>query len=220
MNSQIKELLERIRQLEDQIEQEVERRRAELHADFKNKRIRFEQEVRAQQARFKMGLVKYVFHSKIRHLLSAPFIYSMIFPLLLLDVCVTTYQWICFPLYKIPRVKRNVYFIYDRKHLAYLNLIEKINCAYCSYGNGLAAYTKEITARTEQYWCPIKHARRVLQAHSYYNGFVDYGDAEAYRKELQNLRDELSRLDDDLHHDTSDEPNDTNKRTNKDDNSI
>ncbi len=198
MNSQIKELLERIRQLEDQIEQEVQRRRTELHADFKNKRIRFEQEVRAQQRRFKMGLVKYVFHAQIRHVISAPFIYSMIFPLLLLDISVSLYQWICFPLYKIPKVKRSNYFLFDRNHLAYLNLVEKINCAYCSYGNGLAAYTKEITARTEQYWCPIKHARRVLQAHTYYNGFVDYGDAEAYQQELQNLRDELSRLDQEL----------------------
>ena len=120
------------------------------------------------------------------------------FPLLLLDISVSLYQWICFPLYKIPKVKRSNYFLFDRNHLAYLNLVEKINCAYCSYGNGLAAYTKEITARTEQYWCPIKHARRVLQAHTYYNGFVDYGDAEAYQQELQNLRDELSRLDQEL----------------------
>jgi hypothetical protein len=42
--------------------------------------------------------------------------------------------------------------IFDRTHLAYLNLVEKINCAYCSYGNGLAAYLREIAARTEQYW--------------------------------------------------------------------
>ena len=197
MNPKIKELLERIRQLEDQIDQEVQRRRTELHADFANKRVKFEQEVKAQQRRFKMGVVKYVLHAKIRHLISAPFIYSMIFPLLLLDLFITVYQVICFPLYRIPRVRRSDYMIFDRTHLAYLNLVEKINCAYCSYGNGLASYLKEITARTEQYWCPIKHARRTLQSHVYYSGFVDYGDAEAYRRELQTLRDELSKLDSD-----------------------
>ncbi len=217
MNSQIKELLERIRQLEDQIEQEVQRRRTELHADFKNKRIRFEQEVKAQQRRFKMGLVKYVLTAQIRHLISAPFIYAMIFPLLLLDISVSLYQWICFPLYKIPRVKRADYFLFDRNHLAYLNLVEKINCAYCSYGNGLAAYTKEITARTEQYWCPIKHARRVLQAHTYYNGFVDYGDAESYRQELQNLRDELTHLDQELDNEEIIEKVDATSTKDKDD---
>ena len=66
MNPKIKELLERIRQLEDQIDQEVQRHRTELHADFANKRVKFEQEVKAQQRRFKMGLVKYVLHAKIR----------------------------------------------------------------------------------------------------------------------------------------------------------
>ena len=197
MNPKIKELLERIRQLEDQIDQEVQRRRTELHADFANKRVKFEQEVKAQQRRFKMGLVKYVLHAKIRHLISAPFIYAMIFPLLLLDLFITVYQVICFPLYRIPRVRRSEYMVFDRTHLAYLNLVEKINCAYCSYGNGLASYLREIAARTEQYWCPIKHARRTMQAHSYYSGFVDYGDAEAYRRELQTLREELSKLDSD-----------------------
>lgn len=194
MNPKIKELVERIRQLEDQIDQEVQRRRAELHADFENNRVRFEREVKAQQRRFKMGLLKYLLQAKLRHLISAPFIYSMIFPLLLLDLFVTAYQFICFPLYGIPRVRRSDYMIFDRAHLAYLNLVEKINCAYCSYGNGLASYLKEIAARTEQYWCPIKHARRVMQRHPYYSGFVDYGDAEAYRRELQTLRDELSKL--------------------------
>jgi hypothetical protein len=203
MNPKIKELLERIRQLEDQIDQEVQRRRTELHADFANKRVKFEQGVKAQQRRFKMGLVKYVLHAKIRHLISAPFIYSMIFPLLLLDLFVTVYQVICFPLYRIPRVRRSDYMIFDRTHLAYLNLVEKINCAYCSYGNGLAAYLREIAARTERYWCPIKHARRTLQSHAYYSGFVDYGDAEAYHRELQILRDELSKLDSDEKQDPS-----------------
>lgn len=85
--------------------------------------------------------------------------------------------------------------MFDRTYLAYLNLIEKINRAYCSYGNGLISYLKEVVARTEKYWCPIKHARRVMQAHSYYSGSVDYGDAEAYRNELQNLRTELGKMD-------------------------
>jgi putative component of membrane protein insertase Oxa1/YidC/SpoIIIJ protein YidD len=79
--------------------------------------------------------------------------------------------------------------------LAYLNVIEKVNCAYCSYGNGLMAYAREIVARTEMYWCPIKHARKVLQAHPYYAGFVDYGDAQSYQNELERLRTQLSQID-------------------------
>ena len=133
--------------------------------------------------------------AELRHAVSAPFVYAVIFPMLLLALFVTLYQIICFPLYRIPRVKRRDHFVFDRAHLAYLNLLEKLNCAYCSYGNGLASYIREIIGRTEQYWCPIKHARRVLQAHPHYDGFADFGDAEGYRRELKVLRAALAELD-------------------------
>jgi hypothetical protein len=195
MNPRISELLDRIRQIEDEIEQELQRRRAELHADFEDRRIRFEREVLEQQRRFKEGLLGYVFGAELRHVVTAPVIYAVFVPLVLVDLFVTAYQHACFPFYRIPRVKRGEHFFFDRSHLAYLNLVEKFNCAYCSYANGLASYVREIVARTEQYWCPIKHARRMLQAHPYYGGFADFGDAEGYRRELQALRAELARLD-------------------------
>lgn len=194
MNQKINELLDRIRKIEDEIEQEIQRRRVALHADFEHQRVRFEREVLAQQHRFKVGLLKYLCSADWRNVVTAPIIYSVFFPLLLLDLTVTIYQYLCFPLYGIPRVRRRDYLIFDRTHLAYLNLIEKINCAYCSYANGIVSYAKEVVGRTEQYWCPIKHARRVLQTHPYYGGFVDYGDAEAYRRELQTLRTAFSKL--------------------------
>ncbi len=180
MDPRISELLDRIRQLED--------------ADFEDRRIRFEREIVAQQRRFKAGLLGYLFGAELRHVVTAPVIYAVVLPLLLLDLFVTAYQYICFPLYRIPRVKRREHFVFDRTHLAYLNLIEKFNCAYCSYGNGLASYVREIVGRTEQYWCPIKHARRVMQAHPYYGGFADFGDAEGYRGELKRLREALQHL--------------------------
>ena len=85
-------------------------------------------------------------------------------------------------------MKRHDYLVFDRHNLAYLNLIEKINCAYCSYGNGLLSYIKEVVARTEQYWCPIKQAQQRRQAHSRYRRFTDYGDGDAYRSELKSIR--------------------------------
>jgi hypothetical protein len=120
-----------------------------------------------------------------RNVVSAPFIYAVFLPLIVLDCFVMLYQFVCFPLYRIARAPRREYFVFDRTHLGYLNAIEKMNCAYCSYANGLASFLKEVVGRTEQYWCPIKHARRVLQTHPYYSGFVDYGDAQAYRDQLQ-----------------------------------
>jgi len=194
MNPRISELLDRMRRIEEEIEDELKRRRAELHADFEDRRVRFERAVIEQQRRFKSGLLHYVFTAELRHAVSAPFIYPVIFPLLLLDLFVMAYQAVCFPLYRIARVRRRDYLVFDRSHLGYLNLLEKINCAFCSYGTGLAAYVTEVIGRTEQYWCPIKHARRMLRAHPYYSGFVDFGDAEAYRRELKILRAQIARM--------------------------
>jgi hypothetical protein len=194
MNPKISELLARIQQMELEIEQEMKRKRAELQADFEQTRVRFEHEVLEQQRRFKTGVIAYLLTANLLSVLTAPVIYALLFPILLLDLSITIYQHICFRAYGIPRVKRGDYFVFDRAHLAYLNLIEKINCAYCSYGNGVMAYGREVVARTEQYWCPIKHARKVMAAHPYYTGFIDFGDAESYKNELENLRTQLAKL--------------------------
>ena len=194
MNPKISELLARIQHMELEIEQEMKRRRAELQADFEETRVRFEQEVLEQQRRFKTGVLAYLLTTNWLTLLTAPVIYALIVPILFLDLSITVYQHICFRAYGLPRVKRSNYFVFDRAHLAYLNLIEKVNCAYCSYGNGVMAYGREVVARTEQYWCPIKHARKIMAAHPYYTGFVDFGDAQSYKDQLEELRAELAKM--------------------------
>jgi hypothetical protein len=194
MNPKISELLARIQHMELEIEQEMKRRRAELQADFEETRVRFEREVLEQQRRFKTGVLAYLITANLWSVLTAPVIYALLLPLLFLDLSITVYQHICFRAYGLPRVKRSDYFVYDRAHLAYLNLIEKINCAYCSYGNGVMAYGREVVARTEQYWCPIKHARKIMAAHPYYTGFVDFGDAQSYKDQLENLRADLAKI--------------------------
>lgn len=194
MNSTLQDILNRINQLEEELQAELKRRRDELQADFEDRKIHFERAVLEQQRRFKTGLLRYVSQADLRNAITAPLIYGMILPMMLLDAALTVYQWLCFPLYRIERVRRKDCWTFDRAHLAYLNTLEKLNCAYCSYGNGLAAYFTEIASRTEQYWCPIKHARRVQHAHSRYNRFVDYGDAQGFKDELQKLREELQSM--------------------------
>jgi hypothetical protein len=93
----------------------------------------------------------------------------------------------------MTRVPRRRYFAIDRHKLAYLNGIEKVNCTFCSYTNGLIAYVREVAARTEQYWCPIKHARAIPVPHSRYHLFFDYGDAARYRRDFGALRHGLRR---------------------------
>ena len=66
---------------------------------------------------------------------------------------------------------------------------------YCGYFNGLISYVQEIAARTEQYWCPIKHARKISTIHSRYKFFFEYGDGEEYKKNLEEIRQKFHDLD-------------------------
>jgi hypothetical protein len=157
------------------------------------RRVRFSGEIAAIQRRSKTGLFPYVTGATVLTVLTAPVLYLGIVPLVLLDLFVNGYQAICFPVYGIPKVKRSDYVILDRGDLPYLNALEKLNCAYCGYANGLASEFREVAARTEQYWCPIKHARRILVAHDRYPGFFEYGDAESYRLGLERLRAAMAR---------------------------
>lgn len=140
-------------------------------------------------ARYKEKFVHYITHSDIRYLPTAPFIYVILIPAIFLHIFVEIYHQICFRLYRIPRVDHHQYFIFDRVHLPYLNWVEKMNCVYCSYFNGLIGYVREIAARTERFWCPIKHARQRAQAHRHYGDFNNYLDGKEYHKNLGTSRD-------------------------------
>lgn len=188
MNPRISDIVARLTALEAELEAELGRAQQEFRYHLENRKVRFERDVLAQQKKFRENLARYILTARPKHLLTAPFIYAVFFPMLLLDFFASLYQYVCFPIYDIPRVQRRDHMVYDRHHLAYLNLLEKFNCLYCSYANGLASYLTEIIARTEQYWCPIKHAQRGLTAHSRYSRFTEYGDAESYRRDLKNIR--------------------------------
>jgi hypothetical protein len=152
-----------------------------------------ERDVRRAQRRLRQGIPSYLLQSGPLNVLAAPIIYSMIIPIALLDAWISLYQWICFPLFRIRRVQRRDYIVVDRHKLSYLNGIEKLHCVYCSYANGVFAYAREITGRTETYWCPIKHARRTRGAHARYQHFAAYGDAPAYKRRLPALRRSLKK---------------------------
>lgn len=147
-----------------------------------------------EHRRHKRSSWKHLRSTRLLVILSSPLIYACVLPFLLLDASVAVYQLVCFPIYGIPRLRRKDYLVFDRGRLAYLNTIEKIGCIYCSYVNGLLAMITEIAARTEQYFCPIKHAHRMTQTHSRYGKFLPYGDARAYREQS----DAVARAYDDL----------------------
>jgi len=184
MPPSIEELLARIQSLQDQMEQEYARLRDQLEQQRRTLAGRFVELQRQQR----VGLWRYLRGTRFTVLLTAPIIYAGWPVFALLDAFVSLYQALCFPVYRIPKVRRADYLVFDRTDLPYLNAIEKFNCFYCSYGNGVIAYAREIAARTEQYWCPIKHARRLYGAHDRYPAFFEHGDAEAFRQGLERLR--------------------------------
>jgi hypothetical protein len=185
MTTQISVLVDRIAALEAELEAELAMRRAELRVGLEKGRVIFEEEILRRHRELRTTLSRYILNAHPLVVLTAPVVYSLIVPLVLLDLFVTAYQAACFPVYGIAKVRRADYLVFDRHHLGYLNALEKLNCAYCSYANGLIAYVREIAGRTEKYWCPIKHARRVIGAHPHYAEFRDYGDAAAFRTPLK-----------------------------------
>ena len=191
MSNAVELIREKIKGLELELESELARQRVNFQFGLERGRVLFEQEVLRRHRELKTSLARYLMRTRPLVALTAPLIYSMIIPFALIDLWVSIYQAICFRVYGIPQVKRSGYMVFDRSALAYLNILQKLNCAYCSYGNGVAAYVREISARTEQYWCPIKHAKRVIGEHARYAKFQDYGDAENYSAELERLRAEL-----------------------------
>jgi len=184
MKQHIDDLLVRIESLQNELEEEYRKAREE----WAYKKAELAEEFARQQRRYKTGLFRFLIRSNLMVVLTAPVIYAGWIPFLLMDLFVTVYQAVCFPIYRIPKVKRSDYIVFDREDLPYLNIIEKFNCFYCSYGNGVAAYLREVAARTEQYWCPIKHARRIKAAHDRYPKFFDHGDAQAFQQGLNRLR--------------------------------
>lgn len=180
MRNDLEGIVAKIEELEAELKIELARRASMLRFGLERGRVRFEQEVRRRHEMLRTSTWTYLLRANPLAVLTAPFIYSLIVPLLLLDFFLLLYQATCFRAYGIKPVKRGDYFSFDRQYLAYLNPIEKLNCAFCSYANGLLAYASEVASLTEKYWCPIKHARRLQGNHRRYRDFADYGDAEAY----------------------------------------
>ena len=189
MNGKISELLDQISGLEAQLQAALHEHENRIVFTIKGKRVEFENDVRAAHRKLKRSVLRWLVTDRPQNLLTGPIIYFMLIPMVLLDLTVTVYQAACFPIYKIAKVQRSNYIVFDRHALGYLNFYERLHCEYCAYANGLFAYATEIGARTEQFFCPIKHARKVLGTHSRYARFLDYGDATDFSKRTAQLRD-------------------------------
>jgi hypothetical protein len=193
MNDRIRNLLAQMTALEDELRVALLEQETGVFYQIKGKRVEFERSIKQAHSRLKQGFFHWLVTNRPQNLITGPIIYSMIIPLAILDLFVSFYQATCFPIYGITKVRRDDFIVFDRQQLEYLNFIEKFHCTYCAYGSGLIAYVFAIVARTEEYFCPIKHAHKILGTHSSYARFLDYGEAADYEAKLEEFRTRLAR---------------------------
>ncbi len=185
-------LLAKMAELENEINQTLREQENQVRFHFRGKKVIFDRSIKEAHRKLKINFFRWL-ATRPQNLITGPIIYCMIFPLIILDICVSFYQLCCFPIYRIPKVQRANYINFDRYQLNHLNFIEKFHCAYCAYGAGLMAYISEVIARTEQYFCPIKHARAMIGTHARYQAFLNYGEAENYEEKLERFRVSLEK---------------------------
>jgi hypothetical protein len=203
MNDRLDSLLAQIHLLEKELILETKKKEAQFCYTIHERKVRFTAAAKAEHRRFRLSFHRYLLSSRFLVILTTPLIWLCIIPIFLSDAIGSLYQAVCFPIYGIPKVVRRDYLAFDRHRLTYLNFAEKLNCDYCAYANGILAYFTEIAARTEQHWCPIKHAACVKCAHSRYKNFFDFGDAEKYRAHVEEIRRD--------YHDIENRPNEEKK---------
>ncbi|MCZ6541701.1 MAG: hypothetical protein O6704_08625 [Nitrospinae bacterium] len=194
MNDRLEMLLEKFRTLERELAMELQKKQEEFFYQIHKKKVRFQREIRQEHRHLMKAIRSYLGAARPLAIVTAPVMWSCLLPVLLMDLMITISQAVCFPVYDIPKVRRGDYIVLDRHHLSYLNFIEKMNCVFCGYFNGVVAYAREVAARIEQHWCPIKHARRVGDIHSRYKFFFDYGDGKRYRQEIETVRRDFEDL--------------------------
>ena len=142
MNEQISQILGRMAALEDELRSAVQSQERKMFFEIRGRRVEFETSVKAAHRKLKKNFFRWLVTNRPQNLLTGPIIYSMVLPMLFFDACVSFFQWACFPVYGITKVRRSDYIVFDRHQLHYLNWIEKVHCTYCEYGNGLMGYAR------------------------------------------------------------------------------
>jgi len=188
MKSKISQILEEIRKKREELIKEYEKAKERYGFKIEWRKIIWNSEKIKELEKSKKSILESIFSARIREVISIPFIYSMIIPAIILDIFLFIYQQTAIRLYQIPIVKRSDYIVFDRKQLAYLNLLQKINCMYCSYFNGLMQFAVEVAGRTEKYWCPIKHAKKKAWSHDWEEYFADYWDVDWFKETFCSIK--------------------------------
>lgn len=182
MDKSVETLTAEIADLQTELDAKIEQQVAHKGYSVAGHDVQFDEETRAEHHKLRAPLIPYMRSLTLGAMISGPFVYAMIVPIMFLDISLVIYQSACFRLWRIPLVRRSKYVVVDRQYLGYLNGMEKFNCIFCGYANGVFGFAAEIAGCTEKYWCPIKHAHRMRHPHAHYREFTEFGDAEAWHE--------------------------------------
>jgi hypothetical protein len=109
MTQRMHEIARNIVELQAELDREIERRRKALGVGIRDRLVEFEHGITLEHRRLRLGVRTFLGRSSIATIATAPVIYSLIIPLLIVDAWVGAYQAICFRAYRIPRVRRANY---------------------------------------------------------------------------------------------------------------
>ncbi len=193
MTPRIEEMMQDIETMKARLREEIAKEEKKIAYTIKNGSVVFEEALLQRQRQQMKQLGAWFREIPFIQLLTAPVIYGMMIPAVILDLSLWIYKIIVGKVFNIKFAERKDYIVFDRHYLGYLNIIEKINCVYCSYFNGLMNYAVAIAGRTELYFCPIKHAKKVAYEHPFSYRFFSYADGESYQERLKRLREETAK---------------------------
>lgn len=164
MDNKVRNLLAQITALESDLRTVLHEQKTRMFYQLDGKRVKFEGAIRKAHRKLKRGISRWIVTEQPQNNLTGPIICAMAIPLALLDVYITFYQAVCFTVYKVAKVQRAEYFVYDGRHLEYLNVVERFHCTYCAYATELVACVSEIVARTDSTFAP-SNTRARYSAH-------------------------------------------------------
>ena len=113
MSTYVERFVEHIQEAEHELALEAAAQQRRWHYRMHRGRVWFDHEAREAQRRLKQGILQFLWQGSFFNLVTAPAIYSLLVPRLVLDAWVTPYQWTCFPIYGVARVRRRRYGVFD-----------------------------------------------------------------------------------------------------------
>ncbi|MGZ8136747.1 MAG: hypothetical protein ACXW1W_07165 [Methylococcaceae bacterium] len=115
MPTQLEILLDKIKALENELVEELQKQQEEFAYEIRKRRVYFEANVIVRHKQYAKRLLRYITDAPLGHILSAPFIWLCLVPMLAMDAAISLYHSVCFPIYGIPKVKRQDYIVFDRQ---------------------------------------------------------------------------------------------------------